>query len=133
MKKRTKTWLELATNDLDLAKELLDRKGRVYYAAHFCHQAIEKLLKVIIAERTDEIPLPTHNFKILLDQTKLNDIPEDKKRFIFSLMPHYIGTKYPEDITQLYKRYTKVFVQRLYKETYEVFQWLKAYLKSKKS
>jgi len=117
MKKKTKTWLELSTNDLKLAEELLSRK----------------LLKAIIAERTDEIPFPTHNFKILLEQARLKDIPEERKRFIFSLMPHYIGTKYPEDITQLYKKYTRVFVQRLYRETCEVFQWLKAYLKSKKS
>lgn len=129
MKKNTKTWLELATNDLLLAKELLSRRGKVYYAAHFCHQAIEKLLKAIVSERTNEIPLPTHNFKILLDQAKLKDIPEDKKRFLFSLMPHYIGTKYPEDITRLYKQYTKPFVQRLYKETQETFKWLKTYLK----
>lgn len=129
MKNKTKTWLELATNDLTLANELLNKKGRAYYAAHFCHQAIEKILKAIISHRTNEIPLPTHNFKILLDQAKLKDIPEDKKRFIFSLVPHYIGTKYPEDITKLYKQYTKVFVQRLYKETYKVFKWLKAYLK----
>jgi len=129
MKKKTKTWLELATNDLMLAKELLGRKSKVYYVAHFCHQAIEKLLKAIISERTNKIPLPTHNFKILLDQAELKDIPEDKRKFIFSLMPHYIGTKYPEDITKLYDRYTRIFVQRLYKETEGVFRWLKAYLK----
>ncbi len=129
MKKKTKTWLELAINDLALAKELLHRRSRVYYSAHFCHQAIEKLLKAIIAERTNEIPLPTHNFKILLDQAKLGDIPADKKRFIFSLTPHYIGTKYPEDVAKLYKRYTKIFVQRLYKETKEVFRWLRTCLK----
>jgi HEPN domain-containing protein len=129
MKRKTKTWLELATNDLMLAKEILNRKSKVYYSAHFCHQAIEKLLKAIISEHTEEIPLPTHNFKILLKQAKLNNIPEDKKKFIFSLMPHYIGTKYPEDITKLYKKYTKAFVQRLYKNTEEIFQWLKTYLK----
>lgn len=129
MKKKTKTWLELATNDLLLARELLDRKGKVYYAAHFCHQAIEKLIKAIISERTNEIPLPTHNFKILLDQAKLRNIPEDKKRLIFSLTPHYTGTKYPEDINKLYKQYTRDFVRRLYKETQGVFKWLKAYLK----
>lgn len=129
MKNRTKTWLELAENDLALAKELLHRKSKVYYTAHFCHQAIEKLLKAIIAERTNEIPLPTHNFKILLDQAKLKDVPEDKKKFIFSLMPHYIGTKYPEDVTKLYKQYTKIFVKRLYRESEEVFRWLKACLK----
>lgn len=129
MKKKTKTWLELATNDLFLAKELLERRSRAYYAAHFCHQAIEKLLKAIISELTDEIPLPTHNFQLLLGQANLKNIPEDKKRFIFGLTPHYIGTKYPEDINKLYKQYTRIFVQKLYKETGKVFQWLKAYLK----
>jgi len=129
MKEKTKTWLGLAVNDLALAKELLYRKSKVYYAAHYCHQAIEKLLKAIISERADNVPLPTHNFKLLLDQAELKDIPEDKRKFIFSLMPHYIGTKYPEDIAKLYRRYTKVFVQKLYKETKRVFLWLKAYLK----
>ena len=129
MNKRTKTWLELAINDLALARELLRRKSKVYYVAHYCHQAIEKLLKAIVSERTDKIPFPTHNFKILLDQAELKDIPEDKKRFIFSLAPHYIGTKYPEDIAKLYRQYTKIFVQRLYKETEEGFRWLKIYLK----
>lgn len=94
MNRKTKTWLELATNDLSL-----------------------------------EIPLPTHNFKTLLEQAKLNDIPEDNKKFLFSLMPHYIGTRYPEDIAKLYKQYTKNFVGRLYKETCEAFKWLEAYLK----
>ncbi len=104
-------------------------RARFIYAAHYCHQAVEKLLKAIISERTDKIPLPTHNFKLLLDQTELKDIPEDKRKFIFSLMPHYIGTRYPEDIAKLYRRYTRIFVRKLYKETEEVFLWLKAYLK----
>lgn len=98
LKKKTKTWLELAINDLELAKELLQRKGKVYYATHFCYQAIEKLLKAIVTEYNDEIPLPTHNFKILLKQARIQDIPEEKKRFIFGFMSHYIKTKYPEDI-----------------------------------
>jgi HEPN domain-containing protein len=129
MKNKTKTWLELASNDLELAKELLERKGKVYYSAHFCHQAIEKLLKAIIAECSNEMPLPTHNFKLLLNQAKLKDIPETKKKFIFSLTPHYIGTKYPEDIALLYKQYTRRFAQRLYQQTAEVFKWLRAKLK----
>lgn len=70
MTNKTKTWLELATNDLALAQELLDRKKNVYYAAHYCHQAVEKLLKAIISQRTARIPFPTHNFKILLDQAQ---------------------------------------------------------------
>lgn len=129
MKKKTKTWMELATNDLTLAGDLLKRENKMYYSAHFCHQAIEKLLKAIISEKTEEIPLPTHNFNLLLNQAGFKDIPENKKKMIFSLTPHYIGTKYPEDIANLYKLYTKAFVQRLYKQTEEVFRWLKNYLK----
>jgi len=37
MNRKAKTWLELAENDLELAKELLKRNGKVYYSAHFCH------------------------------------------------------------------------------------------------
>ena len=108
---------------------MTDKRGRAYYAAHFCHQAIEKMLKAVIAEKTDKIPLPTHNFKLLLDQAKLHDFPEKGKEFIFSMMPHYIGTKYPEDIVRLYQRYTKTFVTKLYQNTQEIFKWLKALLK----
>ncbi len=129
MKQKTKTWVQLAENDLSLAKDLLNKKGRAYYAAHFCHQAIEKVLKAVISEKTDKIPLPTHNFKILLDQAGLKDVPIEVKECIFSMMPHYIGTKYPEDIAKLYKSYTKSFVTKLYKNTNEVFRWLKALLK----
>lgn len=129
MTQKTKTWLELATVDLDFAEELLDKKGRYHYAAYFCHQAIEKLLKAVISRRTNKIPIPTHNFKLLLEQASLKDIPEGRKRFIYSLMPHYIGTKYPEDITRLYKQYTPGFVKKLYKETEETFKWLEAHLR----
>ena len=129
MKQKTKTWVTLAQNDLSLAKDLLNKKGRAYYSAHFCHQAIEKMLKAVISEKTDKIPLPTHNFKILLDQSGLQNIPEKTKEFIFSMTPHYIGTKYPEDIAKLYKSYTKSFVSKLYKNTQEAFQWLKTLLK----
>jgi HEPN domain-containing protein len=64
-----------------------------------------------------------------LDQAKLKDMPGEKKSFVFSLMPHYIGTKYPEDVAMLYKQYTKAFVQKLYRNMEEVFKWLRAYLK----
>ena len=45
------------------------------------------------------------------------------------MIPHYIGTKYPEDITKLYKQYTKGYVHGLYKKTVEVFEWLRNSLK----
>ena len=129
MKLKTKTWITLAKNDLGLAKDLHKKKGRYYYAAHFCHQALEKMIKAVISERTNAIPHPTHNFQILLEQSKLKKIPIEIREFLISMVPHYIGTKYPEDIAKLYTQYTQSYVQNLYKRTSEVFKWLERCLK----
>lgn len=106
MKHKSQTWFELAKNDLEFAAEILSNKRRPHYAAHFCHQAIEKLLKAIIQERTDEMPLRTHNFKLLCKQAGL-ELPASKMEWLLELSPHYLGTRYPEDIFKLYKRYTQ--------------------------
>ncbi len=124
MKSTTKTWIALAKNDLSLAKELVKKKGRYHYCVHFCHQSLEKMLKAIISERTRLLPLPTHNFKTLLDQSGLKDIPEDIKIFLYGMIPNYIGTKYPEDIMKLYKKYNKIYADGVLKRTVEVVKWL---------
>ncbi|MBF0489901.1 MAG: HEPN domain-containing protein [Candidatus Omnitrophica bacterium] len=65
------------------------KKGRYHhYSVHFCHQALEKMLKALISERTKSVPYPTHNFKILLDQSGLKDVPEDINMFLISMIPH---------------------------------------------
>jgi len=128
MKTQTKTWLEMAQNDLDFARDILKNKQRPFYAAHFCHQAVEKILKAIIQERTDETPPKTHNFNLLCKHTGLN-LPDEMQKNLFSLAPHYLGTRYPEDINKLYKQYDLQFVQNLFGRTEELFKWLKNTLK----
>jgi len=127
MKKKTKTWYELAKNDLDFAKSLKDKKTRSYYCVHFCHQAIEKILKAIVQEFTDEIPLRTHNLINLVKQSDLK-LSKERENFLLRLSPHYIGTKYPEDIDKLYKTYSEKFVKEIFNETKEIFQWLQEQL-----
>lgn len=92
----------------------------------------EKILKAIIQEVTDEVPKRTHNFKLLWEQA---DIPllETQKMILLEIMPHYIGTKYPEDVKDLHKTYTERFVREMFANTEEMFKWLKSYLLSKES
>lgn len=132
MKDKTKTWLEMATNDLEFARSILANKNRPYYAAHFCHQSLEKILKAVVQERTDEMPKRTHNFKVLWEQGSV-PLTEEQKLQLLDIMPHYLGTRYPEDVQALHKTYTVEFVSNLFKETEELFQWLKEYLTSKQS
>ncbi|MBI2981755.1 MAG: HEPN domain-containing protein [Deltaproteobacteria bacterium] len=131
MKDKTKAWLELADSDLQFAESILQNKNRPYYAIHFCHQAIEKLLKAIVQEYTSEDPKRTHNFKTLWEQARI-PLSESQMFFLLELMPHYVGTRYPEDIRSLHKTYTVEFVSKKLLETKEIYLWLKKYLTSKK-
>lgn len=128
MKSKTKTWLEIAQNDLRFAESILKNKNRPYYAVHFCHQAIEKILKAIITEKTEELPPRTHNLQILYQKTHL-ELPTNLQNFLYSLSPHYLATKYPEDITKLYKSYTPAYGNKTLKQTKELFKWLEQRLK----
>ncbi len=132
MKEKTKTWLELAESDFEFAKSILGNNNRPHYSVHFCHQALEKILKAIVQEKTEEDPKRTHNFKILWEQAHLN-LSDKQKLLLLDIMPHYIGTKYPEDIQSLHKTYSQEFVKKILDETEEMFSWFKAYLISEKA
>ena len=58
-------WIERTNYDLETAKVMLDN-GRYLYVTYMCQQAVEKLLKAIIAG-LDKDNLPIHN---------LNRLPE---------------------------------------------------------
>lgn len=131
MKEKTKTWLEIAENDLEFAQSILKHNQRPYYAVHFCHQAIEKILKGIVQEYTSETPKLTHNFKALCEQGPIELSPKIES-FLIKLAPHYLASKYPDDLQALYKKYSEEYVQNLLQETKEAFQWFKNYLTSKK-
>lgn len=131
MKRKTQTWLELAEGDLEFARDIIKAGKRPHYAVHFCHQAIEKVLKAVVQEHGDENPKRTHNFKILCEQTSLIP-PPNIENFLQRLSPHYLASRYPEDLKEFHKIYTLEYTQKLFKETEEIFQWLKKYITSTK-
>lgn len=132
MKKKTETWVELAESDLDFARSILNTGNRPFYAVHFCHQALEKILKAIVQEHTEEDPKRTHNFKLLWEQGSI-PLTEEQKLSLIEIMPHYIGSRYPEDVRSLHRTYTVKFVSKMLKQTEDLFLWLRNYLTSKKS
>lgn len=128
---KTKTWLELAENDLEFAGQILKNKQRPYFACNECHQAVEKLLKALIQQKTAKTPPRTHNLAMLADETGIG-FPENRGKFLLKLNPHYMGTRYPDDLLQFYKQYTQEYATALHQETLEMFQWLKDHLTQKK-
>ena len=53
MDKIVEHWVERSKYDLDTAKAMLDT-GRYLYVSYMCQQAIEKILKAIIAKKGKE-------------------------------------------------------------------------------
>ncbi|OGQ04464.1 MAG: hypothetical protein A2W61_03590 [Deltaproteobacteria bacterium RIFCSPLOWO2_01_44_7] len=120
MDKKTQTWLEIAENDLEFAEQIVQNQQRPYYAMHFCHQAIEKLLKGVVQHETGKIPPRTHNLEKLLQLTK-KELPSEKLEILVDLAPHYLSTKYPEDLEKFYKQYSIEFVRDQAKKIKELF------------
>ncbi|MBI5298958.1 MAG: HEPN domain-containing protein [Deltaproteobacteria bacterium] len=124
MDKKTRTWLETAQNDIEFAGQILVNKQRPFYALHFCHQAIEKILKAAIQHQTDTIPPRTHSLEKLLRLAK-KELPPEMLETLLNLSPHYLSTKYLEDVAEMQQQYSEKFVQSLLKPTRELFQWVK--------
>lgn len=126
--KRTSNWLKLAERDLSFAEEIYLNSNFRSYSPHYCHQAIEKLLKAIIVLKSDDSPPYIHNLVKLANLTGIV-LSKEQKDALASLNPHYIGTKYPEDIAKMFRLYGKNKVAEIYQETKKLFKWLKQNLK----
>jgi len=60
MNTKTQYWLDLCDDDLITAKALLSA-GRFLHMGFFCHMIVEKALKAVIADKTNEIPPKIHD------------------------------------------------------------------------
>lgn len=87
MKQKTKAWIEVAESDFAAAESLFQKKHYLQ-SVFLCHQAIEKFLKALVQETTDEIPKFTHDFALLMGQSKL-EFPSKIEVDLLRLSPHY--------------------------------------------
>jgi HEPN domain-containing protein len=121
--KRTSQWLEQSDYDMDTAIYMFDG-GRYFYAVFMCHLAIEKALKGLYYERLKETPPKTHNLITLLNDMKIKP-PEDKGKFIIKINTASIVTRYPGDLAEIKKQYTKDIAKSILDKGNEVIKWIK--------
>ena len=94
MKKSVKLWLDRAEYDLESARFMM-QGGRYFYVAFMCQQSIEKLLKAIIQEKTEDLPPYTHNLTALAKHVDLS-LSEKQLDFLALLNRYYLNTRYPD-------------------------------------
>lgn len=127
MKDTVKLWVERAEYDLESAKSMLSN-GRYLYVAFMCQQAVEKILKGFIQNRTGTLAPYTHNLVLLSEESGL-EFSEDQLDFFVVMSGYYINTRYPDVKQKLAQDLNESKSKEILKKSEEVFRWLKNELK----
>lgn len=80
--------------------------GRYIYVVFMCHLSVEKLLKAIVSECSDELPPKTHNLRYLVKLGGIS-IDEEHRKILDVLNTASVPTRYPDDFAKLKKQFTK--------------------------
>ncbi len=125
-------WIERSQYDLDTAKIMLET-GRYLYVAYMCQQAVEKILKAIIARQGKE-NFPIHNLNRLAEIAMLRkDLSSDQFNFLAELTPYHIEARYGDYKESLFEIINITEAKRVYQKTLEIHQWFYQTARSEKS
>jgi len=115
-------WTERANYDLETARAML-KSRRFLYVLFCCQQAVEKMLKGVIAKRTEALPPRLHNLIRLAEHAEVE--PEKEQTdFMRALSGYYIQTRYPDEIAALSRDLSRQMAQEVLNETEAMVQWL---------
>jgi HEPN domain-containing protein len=127
MDKDTQNWHDIAMYDIGSAEAML-KAGRYIYVMFMCQQAVEKMLKAVIAQESGTMPPKTHDLERLAIAGTVT-LDGSQLEFIRMLTEYYIETRYPEDIATLNRDLDKSKAAFYLKETEAFLEWLKLKLK----
>ncbi|MBE3582329.1 MAG: HEPN domain-containing protein [Thermoanaerobacteraceae bacterium] len=124
-----KAWLEIAYEDLDTAKYMLEGK-RYLWTVFLCQQALEKAFKAVYLKKFGRVPPRKHDLVVLAKLTGLlEELDETERDFLRRLTVYYIECRYPEDKAKLAAKCTEKYTRQIVEETERVVRWLADKLK----
>ncbi|RJP34193.1 MAG: HEPN domain-containing protein [Candidatus Omnitrophota bacterium] len=122
MSSASEQWTQQAHYDLVTAQAMFDA-GRYLYVLFCCQQAVEKMLKAIIAHKTMELPPRVHQLTRLAEVAGLT-MTEKQTNFLRLLSNYYLQTRYPDEIVNLASQVKKENALSLLEQTQEIIRWL---------
>ncbi len=122
-----KQWLERAQYDFETAQGML-RIRKYLYVGFMCQQAIEKLLKAILASQSQEIPY-IHNLVRLAELSQVYmKRTNDQQLHLQNLTPFCIKARYGDYKDSLSKMLTRIKAQELLTKTERLYQCLQKHI-----
>jgi HEPN domain-containing protein/predicted nucleotidyltransferase len=130
MERAVAYWVELAEDDLGIARDL---RGTGHYlgAAYHCQQALEKMLKALVQHRQDHPPPRTHDLKELAELVGAWERLSPAQQEMLCRVDHYgIEGRYPTSEEAPLAGVGQALSQQLLAETEELMGWLRETLDS---
>ena len=119
-------WADRARYDLDTARAMLDSERHLYVL--FCfQQAVEKMIKAVIAERSGECPPRLHNLLRLAEQAGVA-LDQSQTVLMEDLSRFYTQSRYPEEISALSRGLDRQRGKHVLNQTEDMVQWLSSML-----
>jgi HEPN domain-containing protein len=119
-------WAEQARYDWDTARAMLD-SGRYLYVVFCCQQAVEKMLKAVIAERSGQCPPRLHNLLRLAEHAGIG-LDQSQRVLMEDLSRYYVQSRYPEEIPVLSRGLDRPRGEQVLNQTEDVLRWLSSML-----
>ena len=123
MLKATENWLAPVDYDLVTAESMLTA-GRYVYVIFMCHLALEKALKALVSEETQQLPPRSHNL-IRLAQLGKCALPQEQRDFLGKMNDASVVTRYPEDLPGIVGQYSEPVAREYLQEAKEVIAWIR--------
>lgn len=104
------------------------KSGRHVYVLFTCQQAVEKIGKALVVEKTGLFPPKTHDLFRLLDIAGV-EASDEQKQFLAKLNYYYLETRYPEQLSILSRQVNKKTGEQFFTETGKILKWLRSILR----
>jgi len=117
MKPETERWLRRAAEDMGVADAAWER-GYDSSCIYHCQQAIEKLLKAKLIEKTGRYP-KTHDLPSLAEGSSL-DLSQEQSEFLGKLSEQYLPTRYGDEWIDM----PRETAENYYRTSRDIYSWL---------
>ncbi len=118
-------WLRSSDHDLEVAETLYENE-KYDYCLFLGHLALEKMLKALYIQNTDNlIPPKIHNLVKLADLA-LIDLSVEIEQDFLKINQFQLSTRYPDYQFAFYKTCTQDFSAKNLNRIKDLLQWLKS-------
>jgi len=115
-------WFFQSDYDLETAYHMF-QSGRDIYCVFMCHLSLEKALKGLFVRRLNQFPPKLHDLMYFVEKLELE--PKDAHiDFLMWLNRMGVTTRYPEDLRNMIKLFSREDTNNIYQETKTIQQWI---------